>query len=185
MVTHWTLLQRIARTPDADEGRQNFGRPGHPGHENQRGTLEGEAWAVHDEGSNRSPRGSLASAHPGGRVCEDDQREEHLRLHDPQQNAQQKLSEFWDGYESDTASEDFAELKRVQAGEHDYSDDGGEAVEAVAFKDNVRVRNSKGRKTRIGTRTEARDGDERDTKYQREASPLHHCRLELLCPGRP
>ena len=70
------------------------------------------------------------------------------------------------------------ELYRVQAGEHDYSDDGDEAVEAVACKDNVRVRNSKGRKTRIGTRTETRDGDERDTKYQREASPLHHCGLE-------
>ena len=50
---------------------------------------------------------------------------------------------FWDGCESDTASEDFAELHRVQAGEHDYSDDGGEAVEAVACKDSVRVRNSK------------------------------------------
>ena len=85
---------------------------------------------------------------------------------------------FWDGCESDTASEDFAELHRVQAGEHDYSDDGGEAVEAVACKDNVRVRNSKRKKTRLGTRTETRDGDERDTTYQREASPLHHGRFE-------
>ena len=51
---------------------------------------------------------------------------------------------FWDGCESDTASEDFAELHRVQAGEHDSSDDGAEAVEAVACRDNVRVRNSEG-----------------------------------------
>ena len=67
---------------------------------------------------------------------------------------------FWDGCESDTASEDFAELHGVQAGEHDSSDDGGEAVEVVACKDNVPTRNSKGKKTR----TETRDGDERDTK---------------------
>ena len=85
---------------------------------------------------------------------------------------------FWDGCESDTASDDFAELHGVQAGEHDYSDDGGEAVEAVACKDNVGVRNSKRKKTRLGTRTETRDGDERDTTYLREASPLHHIRFE-------
>ena len=85
---------------------------------------------------------------------------------------------FWDGCESDTASEDFAELQRVEAGEHDSSDDGGEAVEAVACKDNVHVRNSKVRKMRIDTRTETREGDERDTKDQLEAWPPHHDRFQ-------
>ena len=38
--------------------------------------------------------------------------------------------QFWDGCGSGTASEDFAEPHRVQAGEHDSSHDGGEAVDA-------------------------------------------------------